>query len=428
MILFYFLVSVMPLVQHPIWSRFVGDLTITKYVGAACVVYAIFHLATRDSRPAAFWSPFAKWFAVFYLLAVYSFLTKSLPSPWQLSPILSYSSFVLLFFVTGVVVDSLSRLRWTLIVAVGSLGFASLYVLREWQKYRNVQTDIRPGWILGDANYYTLSAVLCIPLAFCLARHVRTRWEKPLLYGCLLVTLSGVTLGASRGGFLGLMASLAFATWRSANRLRYAALLGFLLIPIVLITPLTPFQRLLHPNFSDQEATQERIVAWKAGLKMIEAHPWTGVGLGNFKPLVRQYEEAGDMRVETLAHNTYIEIAAEMGIPGLLLFLGILFASMRTLSDVYQRAPESATLLRDAALGLQTGLVGAMVGIFFLSCETQRLLWLVLFLAPCVHALAARPVEEEDDDVDAASGIFDDGEGTDLTGPSEDEYEVARWA
>ena len=178
MILFYFLVSVMPLVQHPIWSRFVGDLTITKYVGAACVVYAIFHLATRASRPAAFWSPFAKWFAVFYLLAVYSFLTKSLPSPWQLSPILSYSSFVLLFFVTGVVVDSLSRLRWTLIVAVGSLGFASLYVLREWQKYRNVQTDIRPGWILGDANYYTLSAVLCIPLAFCLARHVQHSMGK----------------------------------------------------------------------------------------------------------------------------------------------------------------------------------------------------------------------------------------------------------
>ena len=427
MILFYFLVSVMPLVKHPIWSHFVGDLTVTKYVGAACVVYAIFHLATCNSRPAAFWSPFAKWFTGFYLLALYSFLTKSLPFPWHLSPMLSYSSFMLLFFVTGAVVDSLPRLRWTLIVAIGSLGFASLYVLREWQKYHKVEAGIRPGWMLGDANYYALSAVLCIPLAFCLARQVRTRWEKLLLYGCLLITLSGVTLGASRGGFLGLMASLAFATWRSANRLRYAAFLGLFLIPILLIAPVTPFERLLHPNFSDQEAAQERIVAWKAGLKMIKAHPWTGVGLGNFKPLVRQYEEAGDMRVETLAHNTYIEIAAEMGIPGLLLFLGILLASMRTLSDVYKRAPDSATLLRAAALGLQTGLVGAMVGIFFLSSETQRLLWLILFLVPCVHALAAECVEEEDD-VDGAPGIFDGDEGTDPSATCGDEYEVAQWA
>jgi O-antigen ligase len=413
-------------VKHPIWSRFVGDLTITKYVGAACVVYAIFHLASRTSLPDAFRSPLAKLFTGFYLLALYSFLTKSLPSPWQLSPMLSYSSFLLLFFVTGAVVDSLPRLRWTLIVAIGSLGFASLYVLRELQKFHNVDADIRPGWILGDANYYTLSAVLCIPLALYLARQVQPQWVKLFLYGSLLITLAGVTLGASRGGFLGLMASLVFAAWHSANRLRYVAFLGLLVVPILIIAPVTPFQRLLHPNFSDQEAAQERIVAWKAGLKMIEAHPWTGVGLGNFKPLVTQYEEAGDMRVETLAHNTYIEIAAEMGIPGLLLFLGILFTSMRTLSSVYTEAEDSPGLLRDAALGLQTGLVGAVVGIFFLSCETQKLLWLILFLAPCVHALAAESAEEEDN-VDGAPDRFDDAEETNRDTTYGDEYGVAQW-
>ena len=108
MILFYFLVSVMPLVKHPLWSRFVGDLTMTKYVGAACVVYAIFHLAARKSLPDVFRSPLAKLFAAFYLLALYSFLTKSLPSPWQLSPMLSYSSFCFSFLLPG---PSLIRCR-----------------------------------------------------------------------------------------------------------------------------------------------------------------------------------------------------------------------------------------------------------------------------------------------------------------------------
>ncbi len=425
-ILYYFLVSVMPLVKHPIWSRFVGDLTITKYVGAACVVYAIFHLATRASLPAAFRSPLAKLFGAFYLLALLSSLTKSLPSPWQLSPILSYTSFLLLFFVTGSVVDSISRLRWTLIVAIGSLGFASLYVLREWQKYHSIESDLRPGWVLGDANYYTLSAVLCIPVAFYLARQIRPQWEKFLLYGSVLITIAGVTLGASRGGFLALMASLAFAIWRSANRLRYVSFFALLIFPILFLAPVSPFQRLMHPNFSDQEAAQERIVAWKAGFRMIEAHPLTGVGLGNFKPLVMQYEEAGDLHVNTLAHNTYIEIAAEMGIPGLLLFLGILFVSMRTLSDVYKHAPESAVLLRDAALGLQCGLVGATVGIFFLSCETQRLLWLMLFLAPCIHALAAE-VAEEEGSFEGASEEPESAEEMNGYPTWSDGYEVAEW-
>lgn len=424
MILYYLLVSVMPLVKHPLWSRFVGDMTITKYVGAGCVVYAVFHLASHASLPAAFRSPLAKLFAVFYLLALYSYFTKSLPSPWQLSPILSYSSFLLLYFVTGTVVDTLPRLRWTLIVAIGSLGFASLYVLREWQKYHNIETDLRPGYVLGDANYYTLSAVLCIPLAFYLVREARPWWEKLVLYGSVVITLAGVTLGASRGGFLALMASLAFAIWRSANRLRYVAILGFLIVPILLISPVSPFQRLMHPNFSDQEAAQERIVAWKAGLKMIEAHPFTGVGLGNFKPLIMQYEEPGDMPVDTLAHNTYIEIAAEMGIPGLLLFLAIFYVSMRTLSDVYNHAPESAILLRDAAIGLQSGLVGAAVGIFFLSCETQRLLWLILFLAPCVHALAAE-AEAGEENLDGTSEQIESTDEGDADPTWSDEYEVA---
>ena len=38
MIFFYALVGVMPLTQHHFWARFVGELTIFKYIGGACVL------------------------------------------------------------------------------------------------------------------------------------------------------------------------------------------------------------------------------------------------------------------------------------------------------------------------------------------------------------------------------------------------------
>ena len=83
---------------------------------------------------------------------------------------------------------------------------------------------------------------------------------------------------------------------------------------------------------------------------MIKDHPLTGIGLDNFKPLVTRYEGRGG-ELEKIAHNTYIEIAAEMGIPSLLVFLAILFSVFRTLERVHKHAAHSPFLLT-AATGL----------------------------------------------------------------------------
>ena len=138
-------------------------------------------------------------------------------------------------------------------MAIASLAFASLYVLREWQKYHSVESDIRPGWILGDANYYTLSAVLCIPLALCLIRQVRAPMGKCsfAVRDLCRVIFAGVTAPGSlpRRVLLGLMASLAFAAWHSANRLRYAAVLGLLVVPILIHRARHAFPTICCPDF-----------------------------------------------------------------------------------------------------------------------------------------------------------------------------------
>jgi O-antigen ligase len=387
MILFYFLIGIMPLTDHRIWSQFVGELTMFKYVGAACVLYAIVRLATRRAIPSYFRTWQARLLVVLYLIATASYLTKSLPMPFERSPLMSYTSFTLLFFVTVTVVDSLTRLRWALLVAVGAVAFASLYVIREWQKYHNMFAGFRPGWVVGDPNYFAVSALLTLPIAFYLMLGARVPWERLFCAGCLLVTLLGITLGASRGGFLGLVVAFLLTVWHSQARLRNLALVSALILPLSLLSPISPLQRLLHPTSIETDAAETRTTVWRAGLHMMAAHPFIGVGLGSFKPMVPQYSR-DDNPPDLIAHNAYVEIAAEMGLPALFAFLGILFFSYRTLNDARVHALRARLpFVWQAALGLQAGLVGAAVAIFFVSAQYQKLLWVVIFLSMCLPEL-----------------------------------------
>lgn len=420
MLFFYLLVSIMPLDRHPVWSRIIAGFTLTKYVGIMCTVYALIYFVVRHTPLTALRSVVAKLFLLFYAIAVISHFMKGLPGDAEFNTFASYTSFCLLFFVTVTLIDSLQRLRWTLLVVIGSVGLASAYVIREWQKYHNVYRGFRPGWVVGDANYFALSAVLCVPLAFYFIKESDILWERLYCLACLLLTLLAVMLSASRGGFLGLIVAFLFFIKRSAQPLRNLILVAVLAAPILVFAPASPVQRFLHPTYSDTSAEDSRLQLWKAGLRMIAQHPLTGIGLGNFKYMVTQYEAPGE-NLEKIAHNTYIGIAAEMGIPSLLVFLMILVFAFRSLSQARQLSLDAdIPLVYEAATGIQAGLLGASVAIIFLSAETQKLFWLMVFLAPTILALTEYLVMEkerqEDEDLSAVTDRAVIREPVDLMG------------
>ncbi len=393
MIFFYLLVSVMPLMQHPLWSQFVGELTVIKYLGVICLGYALVYIHARSTFVRFFETWQARWFVLFCLLGMASYGMMAVPQPLDISPFMSNLSFLLFFFVTLVLVDSLERLRYTLLVAIGSVGYASLHILREWQKYGGMAAGYRPGWITGDPNYYSVSALLCLPLAFYLLRTDQPRWERWFCLGSIGVTLFGLTLAASRGALIGLAVASLLIVARSQQLGRNFLILFVVLIPLMTFAPSSPLSRLLSPDRSDQESTDRRIALLETGLRMVQAHPLTGIGAGNFKPLSRNFghlvEDPG------VAHNTYIEVAAELGIPGLMLFGAILFSAFQTLARVRRAARDSGpALIYHVSEAIQVGLTGGLVAIFFLSAEYQKLLWLMVFLTMCLPAIAAEATSD----------------------------------
>jgi putative inorganic carbon (HCO3(-)) transporter len=381
MILLYLLIAALPLARHPLWNEYAGEATVIKYVGSGCFAYALLYLGRRKRAPEYFRTAHIRYFGLFFLLVNFSFLVEGSHFRIKDNKFITYWAIALLFFVVVILVDSLAHLRWTLLVTVGSVAFASLYVLRDWQK-----GSIRPGWVVGDINYFTASATLTLPIAFYLLSSTRARWERLFCASSFALTLGAVIIGASRGGFLGLLAESLFMVWRSQRRLRNLLLMTALLLPLNLLLSTSPLERLLHPREHDQFGADSRVAIWRAGWHMMLSHPLFGVGLEGFKSRVVQYGAPEDM--EYIAHNMYLEIGVELGIPSLLAFLAMFITAFCDVEAVRRRtAVTGPVLLQQTALGIQAGLVGFAIAGFFVSAQYQKLFWLILFLAVCLDSL-----------------------------------------
>lgn len=394
MLIFYFLILVMPLSDHHIWSQFVGDLTGIKYIGVLCMMYAIYHRIARRSLPSFVGTWQARLFLLLFFLGTLSYVLMPPTVFWYESHWFTYVSLLMLFFITLSVVDTVNRLRWTLLTATTSLALASLYAIRDWQLNRLIYPGYRPAGVVGDANYFSVDILLFLPIAFLLAQRARPHWQKWYCMGCFVVTLFALILSSSRGAFLGLVASSLYLVMRSRKRARNLTVIAVSLLVVMLVSPNSPLDRLRHPTSGDDTSADTHVALMHGGIRLILAHPILGVGLDNFITRIADYitpEEASHMdRVARVAHNSYIEIGAEAGIPALLTFLGILLCSFFSMERVARTSRRyGATFLQDTALGLQAGLIGASIAIFFISAEYEKLLWMSIFIGMCLPPLAA---------------------------------------
>jgi O-antigen ligase len=101
-------------------------------------------------------------------------------------------------------------------------------------------------------------------------------------------------------------------------------------------------------------AVVERLAHWQAGVRMIEAHPWTGVGFSNYQPVYEQYRLLNWPMPLGHAHNIYLNVAAETGLPGLLAYLGLWAA-------IFALTIRALGRLSGATRWLALGLLGAWV-------------------------------------------------------------------
>ena len=123
---------------------------------------------------------------------------------------------------------------------------------------------------------------------------------------------------------------------------------------------------ILHPAEDKTNSAQERQMLLGRATEVALNHPFIGIGIGNFN----EYSFNGKV-----AHNSYIEIAAELGWTGLVAYLIFLLAPFRWLRRIeHETLADSAFVRPDWAgrrelyylsVGLQAMMVAFMVCSFF---------------------------------------------------------------
>jgi len=263
----------------------------------------------------------------------------------------------------------LRRLVW--LQVVGVTLFSAVMLTRG-----SVASDGR----LSETAYYDVNdlatLIVCsLPLALHLWRWsgVWARLALLAILACLMVTL--VKTG-SRGGFLGFVAVAVYLlVWFDgvAPAKRWAAVA----LPVLLLVALggggyfERMQTLLHPdtdyNWSGNSETG-RMEVWKRGIGYMLDRPLLGVGAqafgvaeGTLAPEAVEREEYGKGFKWSTAHNAFVEIGAEIGVLGLLLFVALLVGAFRVLARA-RRGPQ-----REAAV-LARALTGSLVGFVVTAC------------------------------------------------------------
>jgi O-antigen ligase len=256
----------------------------------------------------------------------------------------------------------------------------------------------------GNANVTASMLVSGAVLAGALAATLR---DQPLLRLAAAVAapfcLFAMFLTLSRGGLVSLGASLIAAVavsgrWRPAvTGVALLAVLG----TVLYFGAFAPAHARDRVTKLGSGTGREDI--WKVGWRMVEAHPVRGVGAGNFSHVSVHYLLApgaitnANFIVDTpkVAHNSYLEVLAELGVIGLVLFLGIVGFSLNSLLRAIRRFEHDGERnMEIVSRAVFVAIIGILAADFFGSREYAKQLWLLMALGPALLAIASARSEQ----------------------------------
>jgi O-antigen ligase len=220
---------------------------------------------------------------------------------------------------------------------------------------------------LNTAGSYLVMAVVMAFVWRCRRRAVWISLSIPLLAVALWISGSRAALAA---------APLALAVALAPRRGRWWFVGSLAALSVVALFATQWFRTTTAPG----SALFIRVELVKAGLAMLRDAPVFGVGIGNFYDTSERYvsPELAHFYVRENAHNQYMQIAAELGLTGLVAFLAILVLVFRR--GIRDRPRPDA--LRDAVLaGLLAFLLSAIGGHPLLIPEVALAFWIVVGLA-----------------------------------------------
>ncbi|HEY0100185.1 MAG TPA: O-antigen ligase family protein [Pyrinomonadaceae bacterium] len=278
---------------------------------------------------------------------------------------------VIMFIVIVNVVRTPLRLKGMIFLGLAIGCVLSVGAINDYRLGRFVVGDERVagvvGGMFGNPNDLALHLVTMIPLAVGLLLSTRNLLAKPFYALCALLMVGGVIASFSRGAFIGLLGASMVLAWKLGRRNRFLMiiLIGVFLVALLALAPGEYTERIssIGSVSRDASSSSRRDLLVRSIIVAI-ANPVFGVGMGNFHIVSIR---------ELVSHNAYTQVAAEMGLAAMCIYIMMLVVPLKRLRLIEHATYETrrGSRIYYLSVALQASLVAYMMSSFFGSVAYQ---------------------------------------------------------
>lgn len=235
---------------------------------------------------------------------------------------------------------------------------------------------IRGLGFFNDPNDLAQSLLTVIPFIALAWKKRAAFWNLAFVILPIATLLYGVLLTRSRGAALSLFVLILFALRRKMNTTMAS------ITAVIPIVALVAFNLGAGRAFStSDESISGRFEAWSQGLQLLKQSPIFGVGYHFFT----DYHQI-------TAHNSFVLCFSELGLAGLLVWVGMLYVTILELSQITAITGTDAftVQLRRYAVAAQLSMISFLTSAWFLSRTYVLTLYLLIAVSVCLATIARR--------------------------------------
>lgn len=309
------------------------------------------------------------------------------------------TAFILFYFVVINTVNTKQKLKLLIYIFLIAATCASIYGIYQY-KFGDVYSQ---AWIDEDKfedirmraystfenpNVFGEYLILVIPIVASLIFTEKGFVKKAILFIMFAINCLALIYTFSRGCWLGIIMGIALLAMIIDRRFMLLGIIALLLSPLFL--PATIVNRFMSIGDMTDSSTSYRVYIWFGTIAMLKEYWLSGVGLGitSFNRVYPIYSYNGV--VAPHSHNLYLQLMAEHGIVGIVIFIGIIY-------NFYKEAAINMKKKKDLVLaGVISGMAGFLLeSMFDYTWYNYRIIlvfWTVIALGSAITKINKKEV------------------------------------
>jgi probable O-glycosylation ligase (exosortase A-associated) len=286
-------------------------------------------------------------------------------------------------------VRQLKQLAWVIALSHGYVAFEL-----NLSYYSGFNRLYEIGFGGMDNNSFSIALCSAAGLSFFLGLNAPRWWQKLLAFASAGFCIHAIMFAFSRGGMLGLIITAAVSFLLIPKRPKhYLMFAAIILVAMRLAGPqvMERFATVFASADARDASAQSRVNMWQICIEQMSARPVFGLGPHHFPIHAHEF----GLTPGKEAHTLWLQLGAELGIPGLLFlvaYYGVCVA--RLVSYLWRPGAGDDPWLTDTARMVIAAITGFAVSAQFVSLPGLEAPYYIVLLGAGALKLASQPGDE----------------------------------